>query len=170
MQKFVNPEGLIAHFEGGAVSELGRHDPKRHKLPVKLTLRGQTTSDDLKAIDAFNALDFFIVSADLADAIDTFTNSQWPRRRAFLFLNGQKLDRDYVVLILNRMVKVGAFKATEADWTPDASYPVVPGALGDFDMALDEELKFPVLSDQLVDALNAKGYSFSSRAYPVQMA
>ncbi len=168
MQKFVNPDGIVAHFEGPAVSELARHDPARHRLPVKVTLRGKKGIEDVENVDAFNVLDFFILTTKMADAIDSFTKRQWPRRRAFVYDNNQRLGQEYCVLVLDRIKKVGVLTATEADWTPDANYPVMSNALVEDHLALDAELKFPVVSDQLVAHLKDTGFNFYARSYPVK--
>ncbi len=49
---------------------------------------------------------------------------------------------------------------------PDARYPVKEGALGQDDMALDSELKFPVVSDALVGAILSEGFKFEAVEYP----
>ena len=58
-------------------------------------------------------------------------------------------------------------RATEADWTPDAAYPVRQDVRLDHYVALDKELLFPVLSDALVDHLRQAGFTFETRRYPL---
>ncbi len=168
MQKFVNPDGIVAHFEGPAVSELARHDPARHRLPVKVTLRGKQSPEDVEQVDAFNALDFFILSTEMADEIDRMTKRPWPRRRAIVQNNNQKLAKDYCVLIIDHIAKIGVLTAAEADWTPDARYPVIPDALNGKHLALDAELKFPVVSEELILHLENSGFNFYTNSYPVK--
>ncbi|MEO1483367.1 MAG: hypothetical protein AAFU77_14765 [Myxococcota bacterium] len=150
------------------MSELAVHDPTRHQLPVKVTLRGKHRIDDVEKVHAFNSLDFFILSNDMADAVDEFTQCRWPRRRAVVHYNNRKLRAEYCVLVIDRLQKVGTLTAAEADWTPDASYPVAPNALGVGHLALDEELKFPIISDTLVAYLIDAGFHFFTKAYPVE--
>jgi hypothetical protein len=166
VQKFVNPKGLIGFFEGSAVEELANTGGNPHRLPVKVQLQGNPRGIDPAQHDAFNVLDFFILSDELCDFIDRVTNRSWPRRRAFVFWNGRQLDRAFSVLLVDISKSLGVLKATAADWTPDARYPVKVDALGLDDMALDAELKFPVISNALVDAILSEGFKAQTVEYP----
>ena len=167
MQKLVTPSGMVATFEGSAVYELSAHDPERHRLPVTVQIRGNVPRQQLTRWDAFNALDLMIVTSQMAAEIRAFSDRDWPLRRARVFCQGVQLDKDFVVLIIDVHAPIGVLRATEADWTPDAAYPVRPEARLEHDVALDKELLFPVLSDELVDHLRRAGFAFEARRYPV---
>ena len=167
MQKIVTPSGMVATFEGSAVRELSAHDSARHRLPVTVQLRGNVPREQLALWDAFNALDVMIVTSQMAAEIRAFSDRDWPLRPARVFCQGAQLNKDFVVLIIDVHSPISVLRATEADWAPDAAYPVQPEACLEHGVALDKELLFPVLSDDLIDHLRRAGFAFEARRYPV---
>lgn len=166
MQKFINPNGLIGIFEGSAVQELDGNDPTSFKLPVKIWLKGDPKGADLNQVDAFNILDFFVFSQDMFDFIDKLTGQSWPRRKATVFWQGERLEKDYAAIIIQNYQEIGILKANEADWQPDARYPVRHDVVIQNGIALDQELKFPVVDDDLIADLKDANLTFWTTRYP----
>lgn len=166
MYKIINQPGIVSNFEGTSISEVTTREGISKKLPVTIRVDGDLKSGlSMADIDAFNVLDIFVVSDEVYKVISSASGEVIPRS-TFVFFKGDKLEKKYYTLFLGDSVPIGTLTANDVDWLPDANHPIKSSYVCPVDIALDKELKFPVISSSLKDKIESEGLLVNFRKYP----
>jgi len=167
MYKIINPKGISLYFVGNGASVIFSG---KKSLPVKIRVdssNGDYTQEDILKIDGFNILDSQIISNRMKELINKYTlQGDIEYIKIKLILDGVILKNDYYAMNIKSTQRVSILTASETDWVPDARY-VVKNSQPIHDIFIDSELKFPVLSNSIVDYFNANKLKLTFHKYEI---
>lgn len=164
MYKIINPPKVRLVFEGKGVSSLFS---KKKTLPILINVIVDNKDlKDVAAIDGFNILDIQIVSEKIKSILNRNINeSEVDFIPVKLIHNGAFINQKYYALDIKKYINIGCLSATNADWMPDAQYPVKNIEVDNL-IFLDKELKFPIFSEKMVREINSKNLNITFFKYP----